>query len=142
MVATTLKERIASLENRARRPDSPSYDALVDHITNSHSDSGENEIRFAGNGHNPRKIDSSSEMNRLSGEPNQRIAQEMNDLMSSVSSQIRKAIGEAIKEKVLPQIQASLRSSSRKMPQNGWNVPTERPEFRFDVYLNHKVRSS
>ena len=36
----------------ARRPESLSHDALEDHNTNSHSNSGENEIRrFTGNGH-------------------------------------------------------------------------------------------
>ena len=77
--------------NSARRPESLSYDALVDHNTNSHSNVGENEIRrFAGNDHDSREVDSSSEINRLSGVLNQRITQRMNDLMNSVSSQIQR----------------------------------------------------
>ena len=40
---------------------------------------------FAGNGESSGEIDSSSELNRLSGELNQRKAQEMNGLMISVS---------------------------------------------------------
>ena len=53
--------------NSARRTESPSYDAAVDHNTNSHSNSGENEIRrFARNGRNSGEVDSSSEINRLS----------------------------------------------------------------------------
>ena len=59
--------------NSASRPEIPSYVALVDHNTNSHSNSGENEIRrFLGNGQNSGEIDSSNEINRLSRE-NQRI---------------------------------------------------------------------
>ena len=41
---------------------------------------------FAGNGHNSRNVDSSSEINRLSGELIQKITQEKIDLISSVSS--------------------------------------------------------
>ena len=82
--------------NSVRRPKSPSYDALVDLNTNSHSNSGENEIkRFAENGHNSREIDASSEINWLSGELNQSITQEMKDLMSHVISQIQSATSEA-----------------------------------------------
>ena len=51
----------------ARRPERPSYDALVDHNTNSHSNSGEIELkRVAGKNHNSEEIDSSSEIKRLS----------------------------------------------------------------------------
>ena len=51
--------------NSARRPKSPSYDALVDHK----SIAGENEIRiFAGKSLESREIDSSIKINRLSGE--------------------------------------------------------------------------
>ena len=62
--------------------------------------------------------------------------------MKCVSLQIQKAINEAIKEQVLPQIQASLRSGSRQVPQKGWNVPTERPEYRSKENLNRKIISS
>ena len=49
----------------------------------------ENEIRgFAGNTF---EIDPGSELNRLSGELNQRITQEVNGLMNSVSLQILRA---------------------------------------------------
>ena len=99
--------------NTARRPESASYYALVHHNTYSFSISGENEIkRFARNGRNSREIDSSSEMNKLSGD----FTQEMNDLMSSLSSQIQMAMSEAINEQVLPQIQASPRFGSGKCP--------------------------
>ena len=129
--------------NSPGRPECPSYHALVDHDTNSHSNSGENEIRrFAGNGHISWEIDSSSEINMLSGELNQRITQKMNDLMSSVSSQIQRAISEAINEQVLPQIQAALGSGSSQMPQKGWNVMTERPEYRSEGNLNPKLEAA
>ena len=62
--------------------------------------------------------------------------------MSSLSSQIQRAISKEINEQVLPQIPASLRSGSGQMPQKGWNVPTERPEYRSERNLKHKVRSS
>ena len=97
----------------ARRPESPSYNALVDHNTISHPNSAQNDIkRFAGNGHNSRNMDPISEINRLSGEPNQKITQEMNDLMRSVCSQDQWAISEAIYEQVVPQTQASFGSGS------------------------------
>ena len=117
----------------ARRPESPIYDALVDHSTNSHSNSGANEIRrFAGNGQNSGAIDSSSVMYRLLGELNQRLTQVMNGLINSVTLQIQRAISEAINEQVLPQNQASLMSGSGQMPPKGWNFPTERPEWNLD----------
>ena len=66
----------------------------------------------------------------------------MNGLINSVSLQIQKAISEAFNEQVLPPIQASLRSGSGKMPQKGWNVGIERPEYRTGGFFNRKVRSS
>ena len=43
--------------NLARRSENPSYDALVDHNTNSHSNARENEIRrFARNLHDSGKM--------------------------------------------------------------------------------------
>ena len=68
-------------------------------------------------------------MNRLSGELNQSITQEMNDLINSVSSQIQKSISEGINEQVLPQIQANLKSRQEQVPRKGWIVPAERPEI-------------
>ena len=66
----------------ARRPESPRYDALVDHNTNSHSNSGENEKRrLAGNDQISGQIDSSSEINRQSDELTKRITQERNSLL-------------------------------------------------------------
>ena len=46
-------------------------------------------------------INSSSEVNRLSAELHQRITQEMNDLLSNVSSEFQRGISEAINEQVL-----------------------------------------
>ena len=70
---------------------------------------------FAGN-------DSNSETTSLSWELNQRITQERNDLLRSVSSQIQRAISEANNAQVLPQIQASLKSGQGQMPGKVWNV--------------------
>ena len=87
--------------NSVRRPEIPSFDALIDHNSNSHSNSRENEIRgFTGNGRKNTQVDSGSEFIRLSGELNQRITQGMNALMSSVSLQIQRALNEAINEQV------------------------------------------
>ena len=111
LLCSNRREREQSeFSNSVRRPEIPSYNALVNHDVNSHCISREDEVSgFAGNGQNSREAYSSSEINRLSGELNQRIAQEMNDLMCSVSSQIQRAINDAISEQVLPQIQATLR---------------------------------
>ena len=110
---------------------------------NSNSNSREDEIRgYAGNGHSSREADSSSEINRLSGEFNQRITQKMNILMNSVSSQFRRAINDAMNEQVLPQIQATLRSGQRQVPSRGWEAPGRRPEHRSEEALKRKFRSS
>ena len=75
---------------------------MVNHDVNSHSNSREDEIRgYAGNGQNSREVDSSCEINRLSGELNQRITQEMNDHRTSVSTQIQRAINGASRSKLL-----------------------------------------
>ena len=61
----------SELRNSARRPKSPCCEPLVGHNINSHSNFGENEIRhFAGNCHNLGEIDSSTEIERLSGKLN------------------------------------------------------------------------
>ena len=78
---------------------------------NFHSNSHETEIRtYAQTGHNSERTDSGSELNRLSGELNQRITREMSDFMDSVSSQIQRATNEAINDQILPQIQTSLKA--------------------------------
>ena len=66
----------SEVTNSVRRPESPSYNTLINHDVNSHSNSREGEIKgYAGSGHNSGEVDSSSEINRLSGELNQRITQ-------------------------------------------------------------------
>ena len=74
------------------------------------------------------EIDSSSKINRLSGELNQRITQEMNSVSLQILGLYSRAISEAINEQVLPQ--------------KGWNVSTERPEYISEGNLNRKIRSS
>ena len=114
-----LEREESELSNSVRVPESPRFSALTNHDLNSHSNSRGNEIRgYAGNGQNSRETDSSSEINRLSGELNQRITQELND-MNSVSSQIQRAISEAINDQVLPQIQATLESGQGQMSNKG-----------------------
>ena len=90
--------------NSGRKPDGPCYDTSVNQNTNSHSKSRDGEIRiYAENGQSLRETDSSSEFNRLSGELNQKVTQEVGDFMSPVSSQIQRTINEAISEQILPQ---------------------------------------
>ena len=133
----------SEVTNFVRRPESPSYNTLINHDVNSHSNSREDEIKvYAGNGHKSGEVDSSSEINRSSGELNQRITQEMNDLMSNVCSQIQRAIHEAINEQILPQVQATLRSGQGQVPRRTWEVPGRRRECRSEEALNRKFRSS
>ena len=76
LVSNHFEREDSELGKSTRRPGSSSYVALVDHKTNCHSNSGENEIRrFAINGQKTGETDSSSEINRLSVERNQRITQ-------------------------------------------------------------------
>ena len=99
---------------------------MVNHDENSHYNSREDEVRgYAGNSKNSRQADSNSEINRFSAELNQRIIQEMNDFMCNVSSQIQRAINEAISELVLPQIQATLISGPRLVPDRRWEALLE-----------------
>ena len=142
MLGSNHLERAESeLSYSVRRPESPSYNALVNHNVNSHFNSREDEIRgYAGNGPNSSEIDSSKEIIRLSGELNQMITQEMNDLMSSVSSQIQRAISEAINEQNL--LQALLRSGKDMYLVENGNYPGRRPEWRSEEALNRKFRSS
>ena len=110
----------SEFRNSASRLKIPNYDALLDRNTKSRTNSSENEIRlFAGNCHNSAEIGSSSKINRLSGEHNQRITLEMNGLMNLVNLQIQGAISESIYGQALPQIQASFKSGSGQMPQKG-----------------------
>ena len=90
-----LEREESELSSLVRRLESPSYNALTNHDLNSHSSSREYENINAGNGQNSRENDSCGEISRLSGELNQGITQEMNNLMSSVISQIQRAISGA-----------------------------------------------
>ena len=110
----------SEFRNSVRWPESPRYDALIDHNGHSHSNSSENEVKgFTGNGRNTTEVDSGCEPNRLSGELIQRITQEMNGLMNSVSLQIQPAINEAMNEHFLPQLQASLGAVNGLPSNNG-----------------------
>ena len=93
------------ISNYGRRPESPTFDTLLNQESNSHPNSHEVEIKTcAQNGQSSREIDPGSKLNRLSGELNQRITREMSDFMCTVSSQIQRAINEAISDQILPQI--------------------------------------
>ena len=112
----------------------------MNHDVNSHSKSRADEIMgYAGK--RP-EFKRGSEINRLSGEFNQRITQETNDLMSSASIQIQGAINETINEQVLPQIQATLRSGPGRAPDRWWKNPVIRSQCRSEEVLNRKSRRS
>ena len=125
------------------QPESPSHNALVNHVVNSHSNSRKDEIRsYTGNGRNSIEVDSCSEINKFSGEVNRGSTHEMNDLMSCERSQIQRAISEAINEQVLPQIQATLKSGQGLVPRSGREVSGRRPDCRSEEALSRKIRSS
>ena len=119
--------------NYGRRPESPSYGTLLNQNSNSHPNFYESEIRiYARYGQSSREVVSDSELNRLSGELNQRITKEMSDFMSTVSSPIQGAINEAISDQILPQIQATLKSGQGHMTERKWEYPARRPEYRYE----------
>ena len=137
-----LEREESEISNHGRRPESPSYDTLLNQNGNSHPHSHETEIKtYAQDGHSSREVDSGSEFNRLSGDLNQRITREMSDIMSSVSSQIQRAINEAISVQILPQIQATLKSGQGHMPERRWENPARRPEYRSEEALDRGFRS-
>ena len=113
--------------NFGRRPESPSYDTLMNHNGNSHPNSHEIGIRiYTQNGHNSGRTDSGIELNRLSGELIQRITREMSNIMSSVSSQIQRAMNEDINDQILPQIRAYLGAGQGQMPERRCEAPVRR----------------
>ena len=119
-----LESEESEISGHGRRPESSSYDTLLNQNKNSHPHCHETEIRtYAQGGHNSREVDSGSELNRLSGELNQMITREMSDIMSTVSSQIQRAINEAISVQLLPQIQATLKSGQGHIPERRWEDP-------------------
>ena len=119
MIGGNSLDREESLyRNLGKRPESSSYENLLNQNGQSHSNSREAEIRSCAQiGHSAREADVDSEFSRLSGELNQRFSQEMGDLMSTVSSHIQRAINEAINDQILPQIQATLRSGQGEVPE-------------------------
>ena len=91
----------SEIGNSVRRPENPTTDALVDYNSNTYSTSRENEHGGSvGNGQGSGETDSSSELNRLSGELKQRRAQKINRLTNSVSMQKQGAMNEAMNEQV------------------------------------------
>ena len=115
----------SEISNYGRKPESPSYDTLLNQSSTSHPNSREIEIRtYTQNGQSSREADSGSEFNRLSGELNQRITTEMSDLMSTV----KRALNEAISDQILPRIQATLKSGQGHMPERRWeNIDLKKP---------------
>ena len=105
--------------NSVRRPESPSYEALVDHNSNDHSNPRQKLGDLPGTDRCLVNSETkySNELNHLSLEINQRITQQMKRLMNSVNLQIQRAISEAINEQFLFQLHASLRSLNEPPPQ-------------------------
>ena len=109
----------------------------------SHPNSHGTEIRtYAQNRHKSEGTDSGSELNRLSGELNQRITREMSDFMSSASSQIQTAINEANNDQILSQIQASLGARQGQRPKRRWEAPVRRHVDRSEECLSCRFRNS
>ena len=81
MLGSNLFERDESeFSNSTRRPESPSYNTLMNKESIFHSNYRENEIRdFVVNGHSSGGAKTSTEFKKISRELNQRITQEMND---------------------------------------------------------------
>ena len=130
------------ISNHDRRPESPSYDTLLNQNSNSPLNSHEAQIRtYAQKGQTSRDADSSSEFNRLSGDLNQRIIREVSHFMSTVSSQIQRAINEAISDQILPQIQVTLKSGQGHVPERRWENPAKIREYRSKEALDRGVRS-
>ena len=97
--------------NHGKRPESPSYDTLLNQDSNSQPHSHETEIRtYVQNGHSSREVDSASEFNRLSGELNQKITKEMSELMSTVSSRIQRALRLLVSKYCLKKSQSEIRT--------------------------------
>ena len=139
----SLKREGSESSNLGRRPESPSYDTLMNQSVQSHSNSREAEIRsYARNGHSMREFDSNGEFNRFSGELNQRIFQGMGDFMSSVSSQIQRVINEATNDQILPQIQATLKTGQGQIPERRWEIPARRQGFCSEEAIDSRFRSS
>ena len=70
VISSSLSEREDDSEfgNSVRTSEMPSYDTILDHNSNSHSNSREHEKKgFAGNGKISGGMNLSNELNRLSG---------------------------------------------------------------------------
>ena len=137
-----LEREESEISNHGRRPESPSYDTLLNQNGNSHPHSHETEIRtYVRNGHSSKEADSGGEFNRLSGVLNQRITMEMSDITSTVSSQIQRAINVSISVQILPQIQSTLKFGHGHMPERRWEDPVRRLECRSEEALDRRFKS-
>ena len=131
-------ERDESLSsNRGRRPESTVEDEIENIDENRHFDSRDaGPSTNADYGRISTEGNSSADVNRLSSELNSRLSRELDEMTSSVNTQIQRAISDAISSQILPQIQSALSDGSGHSTQNGWNVPSERPEANSEVLQN------
>ena len=65
----------------------------------------------------------------------------MDEMMNSVSVWIQRANNGAISNQVLPQIQNAIKAGSGQMTENGWDVPSERPQINSEDLRSEKVRN-
>ena len=80
---------------------------------NPHVDHRNSSVRSSADyGRNSADMNSQAEINKLSSELNSRISREMDEMMSSVSSEIQTAKNDAINNQVLPQIQNAIMAGS------------------------------
>ena len=129
--------------NQARRPRSVSRDEFENNGENNYLETGSfGPGTSANHGQKSTGGNSSAEINRLSSELNSRLSRELDDMMSSVTTQIQRAISDAIGGQILPQIQSVLNAGSGQSTLNRWNVSSERPEVNSEETYGEKATKS
>ena len=133
----------SDISNYGRRPESPSYDTLLNQTSISNPNSLETEFRALPRMAEVREkqIQAVSVTGCQKKELSQRITREMSHFMSTVSSQTQRAINDAISDQIMPQIQATLKPGQGHVPERRWEDPARRLECRSEEALDRKFRS-
>ena len=137
-------ERDRSLDSTSvRRHESIVSNNLDEGDDNPYSDHRNSNVRpNADYGRNSADMNSQAEINRLSSELNSRISKELDEMMSSVSSQIQRAINDAINTQMLPQIQNVIMAGSGRVTKKGWEVSAERLEINTEGQRSLNAKSN
>ena len=110
---------------------------------NPHFDHRSSQVRSSADyGQNSADMNSQAEINKLSSELNSRISREMDEMMSSVSSQIQRAVNDAISNQILPQVQNAIMAGSGCETRRGWETSVERPEINSEVQHDSNVKTN